>query len=445
MKNTIDFQIYKFKLNKKEKIIFSIDILLFIVSVFGLMDQWQQLIVEFKWNSYYLWLIIGSVTKFMWDLYSVINEIKGQRNLKFGELHSERIDISQIEASEIEIKNGFKRVACGELKKECKDCRNIKNNYIDYVLQSDDIDKELINNKEIIIKEDNAKQKKIKGIIRSNRDVLLPFLTWQYRISNFYGKQFFNQNKLCLSQDLYSDIKNGTVYCHKGSYYDTFLTNQICGKKLQSIKDDRIISDARPFFPVDIHENKMHMQEITKADMNNEIGVSTIGITNDNYIIFWKQNTKAQSSTGLLVPTGSGSCDWKDLDNSKNFNDTIIAAMKRELWEESGGTNYCKNYKEVGETRIIGFFRWIIKGGKPEFVGITKINENYTKIQANNEEVYNGISKKIDTKESLQKFLESILKENLSTPLYMNIYCLINYLKFESEEKKEEIYKFLLG
>ncbi len=444
MNNIIDFQIYKFKLYRKEKIVFIIDMILFAISITGFLNEGKELAGNFKFNSYYIWLIVGMSIKLMWDIYNAYDNIKSQRGNRAAELENEKIDISQIEPSAIELENKFKRVECGSIKTICKECEYCKNTN-DYVLQSDYIDEILFKKQDIVIMKDKSKENRIKNIIISNKESLTPFLNWQYGISKFYGKHFFNQQKLCLSQDLYSNIENGIIYCHKGTYYDTFLTNHISGKTLQSTKDDSIIGDARGMFPVEIYKDKVYMKEITRSDMNNEIGVSTIGITKDNYIIFWRQNIQAQSSVGLLVPTGSGSCDWDDLDHSKNFNDTIIGAMKRELWEESSGKNYCNNYKDIGETKIIGFFRWIIKGGKPEFVGITKINSSYTDIRANNKEVYEGIAKKISTEEELKNFLDEMLKEKLSTPLYMNIYCLKNHITKGSDEDKKAIFEFLLS
>lgn len=77
-------------------------------------------------------------------------------------------------------------------------------------------------------------------------------------------------------------------------------------------------------------------------------------------LIIWTQNRIAQSSGGLLVPTGSGSCDFVDR-RGKSFNDTIIYAMNRELWEENSGKLLCASVEEIGQTKILGTFRWINK------------------------------------------------------------------------------------
>lgn len=170
--------------------------------------------------------------------------------------------------------------------------------------------------------------------------------------------------------------------------------------------------------------------------MNNEIGISTLGFTNDNYLIIWTQNRSSQSSEGLLVPTGSGSCDWNDRVND-DFKRTILNAMQRELWEENGGKTLAENYHIIGETILLGFFRWIIKGGKPEFVGITKLNKDLIDIGVEKKEVFGRREYPISSLDDLKDVINELLGQpNLSVPLYVNLkflgsYCDSNRLELE--------------
>lgn len=79
---------------------------------------------------------------------------------------------------------------------------------------------------------------------------------------------------------------------------------------------------------------------------------------------------------------GSGSIDFKDYSKLKTFNQTIKDAMTRELKEE----NSLNKTDFSAETKILGFFRWIKRGGKPEFVGITKISCDYTDLEPDRKE-----------------------------------------------------------
>lgn len=162
------------------------------------------------------------------------------------------------------------------------------------------------------IKENKTKGDKIKKVLKDNKDILLPFLKFQYKRSSSSNKMFYNQEKLCLSDDIkihYKDIK-----CYKGDYYGTFLTNIISSQVLVHTENkDTIIADGRQFYPVEKYKGRYYISDISTSLMNNEIGISTIAITKDNHLVVWRQNEQAQSSCNLLVPTGSGGCDWKDI------------------------------------------------------------------------------------------------------------------------------------
>jgi hypothetical protein len=280
-------------------------------------------------------------------------------------------------------------------------------------------------------------EKRIFEFIKKNSAELLPFLKWQYRLSSFYGKMFFNEKKLCLSKDI--NIGTKSVTCHRGTYYDTFLTNIINGKQIISNQDDSIIASAEEFIPIKFKDNDGFIKDITSSVVNNEIGISTIAITSDNYLIIWTQNRVAQSSNGLLVPTGSGSCDWADK-TSNNFSQVIKNAMKRELWEESGATKICKKYNEIGETIILGYFRWLAKAGKPEFVGLTKVNSDLISFVEDKKEVFARKEYCINKIDDINDIIGEIRKcDNVSVPLHMNLLCLERYYN----NRKDELAKFI--
>lgn len=428
LRNFIDYHIYLFRIRKVETINLGINLVIFILSVIATVREWRDLILNFSLKWSLIGVLVGSFIKFLWDMYGMIGQIKAQLDLRYGELFDEQILDNNLLISDIEKKMGFKIVK-----------NEINSKTEDYVLNSEEIDI-YIRESDIKLVESKDMEHKIRDFIQDNRHILLPFIRWQYRISKFYGKGFFNEKKLCLSNNIAvsQDIK-----CHKGTYYDTFLTNHIAGKKLRSNRDNSIIADASSFLPVEYTKRGLILQDITKSVMNNEIGVSTLGFTSDNYLVMWNQNRLAQSSSGLLVPMGSGSCDWNDVDTVNwSFNTTITNAMQRELWEESGSIILGKHYKAIGDTRLIGFFRWIKKGGKPEFVGITKLNIEYNALKSEKSEVFDGASFHINSIDEIPDIIEKVKDSgNISVPLYMGLFCLDRY--FTSH--RVELEKFILG
>lgn len=152
-----------------------------------------------------------------------------------------------------------------------------------------------------------------------------------------------------------------TVSVSKGEYYETCLTNFIYTQKL---------SHQSGFFlepPFNIHNYPI--QTLDKSVMSDHIGVSTLAITCDGYVIFLKQNEKALFNMDCLVPSGSGSVDYDDLEKEQDFRETIINAAERELNQET--KIQIEKSKEKKATEIIGFYRDLKRGGKPEFCCIT--------------------------------------------------------------------------
>lgn len=127
-----------------------------------------------------------------------------------------------------------------------------------------------------------------------------------------------------------------------------------------------------------------------------------------------------------------------------DFIETIKHAMKRELREESSKNNLSKDVSEIGETKLLGFFRWVNKGGKPEFVGITKCSLDLSELIPNKDEVNRPrkrISWPVDDKNKFLKVLKLIKSDKItSTPLYMCALFLETYIR----EKEKESLGFLI-
>ena len=111
------------------------------------------------------------------------------------------------------------------------------------------------------------------------------------------------------------------------------------------------------------------VRRLEKSVMSDHIGISTLAVTTDGYVIILHQNDKALTSTDRLTPSGSGSVDFSDLRPDSDFRETLKAAAERELREE---TNLPAG--QIGHTEVIGFYRDPGRGGKPEFCCLTRLN-----------------------------------------------------------------------
>lgn len=434
MRNYFDFCIYFFRFNKVQCIISVVNLILFImllntnpVKSFdgNLSAQLQE--ADFL-------VLVGYLLNLFWSIVGLISDFGAYSKVKGYELaDSKRFE--EILPSETEInENKYTVTDVGCIGK---------------AIHSDEVDDFLFHAERIPVVINNNISKRIHHFIKKNKETLFLFLLCQFKRANDSEKKmFYNEQKFCLSSDP-ADWGKGVV-CHKGGYYDTFLTNIVGNKSIKETDGDGdIIAEGRRWFPYYIKEGHYYLKPLATSEMNNEIGISTIGITRDNYLIIWRQNRRTLSSVELLAPSGSGSCAWKDYQNGNgDFIKTISDAMGRELWEESSGKEICKHYKNYGQTKVLGFFRWVEKSGKPEFVGVTKLHYSYAEISPNRIEVSNPDRHSQEpiriTRSTISLKLGELMEhKELSVPLYMNLRCLKRCIDSENTEQREAILDFL--
>jgi hypothetical protein len=234
---------------------------------------------------------------------------------------------------------------------------------------------------------------------------------------------------------LYSDIlTTGTqvVSVYQGSYFISFLTNELCTKRLVTRHaQPTVLFEGRMIFPwvVAGHESTPRLRPLGESLMGNHIGVSTIAHSADTRLVVWRQAATAMQSEELLVSTGSGSCDWDDLDPSRFLLDTVASAMEREFHEESNPLGTLIVGDQAQRTDVIGYFRWIRRGGKPEFVGVSKLTVDARTIEANAVEVdqptWIPTTYPAGNYEEMLNSVETLLlRDDLSVPLWVNLVCL---------------------
>ena len=263
-------------------------------------------------------------------------------------------------------------------------------------------------------------------------------LRCKYRESWGEHKRFVNERKVCLGEDLMTSTATLAIY--QGTYFHSFLTNELATRNVKTIAGDLLFRDLANF-PKDILGARNVLHDVTHSHMANHIGVSTVGFTSDKKLFLWRQSIRAQHSDGLLVPAGSGSCDWQDwtgLRGGSTLRDVLASAMGRELLEESHFLG-AQLEQSVIRTSILGFFLWLRRGGKPEFVGISTIGVHSSELEANIQEVNKPedvlFLRPASTLVELRNSVAELLSEaNLSVPLWVNLICLSEALLEDCEK-----------
>lgn len=286
--------------------------------------------------------------------------------------------LASVKPALIEEANGFRVVADPE----------IKDSTITY---SPELNAALQNNeRDYQIEIDNAQMKNVTDALRNVNGKLIPILLWHYTKFSKDNKVFINESKIGIASTLSSNHNQKSLRIFKGDYFTSFLTNELCTKKIDEAKSGKVFSfyDPSENFPLTHLSDGPRIKELHDYYFGNHIGVSTIGISSDRYLCLWQQNPKAIVSVGKRAPTGSGSCDWKDLAADGSLKKSVLEGMERELVEESivkRGLHLDRS--AIARTMLLGYFRILCRGAKPEFVGLSVLSKNRIDLSPNPDEV----------------------------------------------------------
>lgn len=398
-------------------------ILIFILSVYLLEHELVSKFSKGHGEQTLNLIIILIIVKFIWELYVTQLEFRSYFHIQRSILRN-NLTKPFVQPGEKEKEMGFEPIEIPANKSDLIFASEKVNNYI--------------RTTPLAITLSNNKKSHIAKYIQTHRDILLQYLNHYFFTSLHGNRQFTNDKKLCLSKDISLNSKH--VLCHTGGYYDSFLTNQVSGTTL-IIKDKKHTTiTTEHIFPARTDESGIrHLSDIASSQMNDHLGCSTIGFTSDNYILVWIQGGLTQFSKDLLIPTGSGSSNVSDL-NGTSLQKTVIKTMERELAEESSPDKSLDN--SLNQTLILGFYRWVTRGGKPEFTGITKLTGNADQYKPDPKEARTersaSLKFKVERFDDLPKVITQIKDHNnLSTPLYMCLYQLEEMYKNHKHELKQ--------
>lgn len=353
---------YKYGLKMHTGILGVASIIVSLASIFGLVTGW----VDF-WTNDNLWLRLLSVIFLLAS--SLFNLID------FAHHYDERFTTVN------EVPDVYLGVEPPSNQWQRLDMKDIRGNQ-DTVYINKQINIWLTGNEAIGLYRDRRSEKNLHQYISERgrwNNYFKPFLKYNYRKVMYSGGQFYNESKFGISKEFGPGDKEISV--HKTCYFDFYLTNIIPGKQLVFNRNNVVVVDTEDLMPFQLlgDGQKKVLEPLGTKLRANELGVTTICITLSGYVFLWRQTKMAQSNAGLIVASGSGSSDWNDckgfFGDSNGFRRAIILGMERELWEEScGDRRVSKNeFLQAVDTRILGYFRWLAKAGKSEFVGVSRL------------------------------------------------------------------------
>jgi len=175
-------------------------------------------------------------------------------------------------------------------------------------------------------------------------------------------------------------LKGEPLTLRKSYYFDGLLTNEAFRSRLirRNLRGhEEIYSDLSAYYPVRQEQVNGRTMLRIKPDfyesVSGHIGVTTLLITDNNKIGMLHQGAGKVIDAKKVGLGGSGSMDYGDFDKAGRPDDlrkALTYGMARELAEETGTKQHFDTL--LSRTMITGFFRWVDRCAKPEFVGITR-------------------------------------------------------------------------
>jgi 8-oxo-dGTP pyrophosphatase MutT (NUDIX family) len=247
------------------------------------------------------------------------------------------------------------------------------------------------------------------------------------------GRRDFNDPKVRLTSDLLPGVQWTRVEVQRTRFLYAAITNDLAITDFLSHERRTVDLSAD-----DVALPGGRLPTLAASQCSNHVGVDSLALTRHGHLVIVVQSVHNAQSPGLLAPSGSGSADWSDVETALaaglGFVGFLRTAMARELAEECG----LHTSKVRGsDTLILGFARFVHRGGKPQFFGMTPIDadeNNLRRIRRERIYVTDHLIEPLDlsSPEALVLALRRLLVENqgrYSLPLYVNVELLARWVE----------------
>ncbi|GAA1060137.1 hypothetical protein GCM10009573_15630 [Agromyces bracchium] len=159
------------------------------------------------------------------------------------------------------------------------------------------------------------------------------------------------------------------VRLREGDFYSALCSNEATKLAIEREVDGEMV--AFDFADRYVFREQGGLMPLEVSRLNNGLGASVLAITSDDRLVVTLQSTHAQAGAGLWAPSGSGALEPRDLDAaaSRELGEAFAAGVARELNEETRIPT-----SAFGRVTLVGYGRWLDRGGKPELFGVVPVN-----------------------------------------------------------------------
>ncbi|MFE2753791.1 hypothetical protein ACFXGA_17525 [Actinosynnema sp. NPDC059335] len=173
------------------------------------------------------------------------------------------------------------------------------------------------------------------------------------------GRTLFNGRVVGLLDE---PAGTGPVRLRHARFFDGECSNELCSLRIVDRASGEEFDPRRRL----LTDPEGRVRPLAGSELADLVGISTIATTTDDHLVLVVQSQRNTASPLLLAPSGSGTLEPRDL--AGTLHASVRAGMERELREETG-----LRAEEIGSTRVVGFARWMERGAKPEFFGVTAL------------------------------------------------------------------------
>jgi hypothetical protein len=168
------------------------------------------------------------------------------------------------------------------------------------------------------------------------------------------------------------------IRLHRARFFDAVCSNEL--GTLRIVRADT--GEEYDLRKAELTDTDGALRELGSSTLADLVGVSTVAFTTDGKLVTVRQSSLNAVSGLLLAPSGSGSLEPRDLRTPdggprRSLHTAVRAGMERELCEESG-----LRPQDVRTTKLTGFARWMERGAKPEFFGVTELAVDSVEVAA---------------------------------------------------------------
>jgi 8-oxo-dGTP pyrophosphatase MutT (NUDIX family) len=194
------------------------------------------------------------------------------------------------------------------------------------------------------------------------------------------GRRDFDAPKVRLCSDLDVEEQPSPISVQRTRFVYARVTNDLATTRFVSRRNGRTVLG-----PDDVPFPHGTVPDLAMSVCSNHIGVDTVTFLRTGQLVLGVQSPLNEQSPGLLASSGSGSADWADL-IATGGEDLLVflrRAMARELCEECGLDD---DVVDERGTEVIGFARFLHRGGKPQFFGVTPTDIGQQDLQRRGQE-----------------------------------------------------------